>query len=56
MAETGDKVKVDPETLILHGKLYLFYNVWGSNTVEDWEKNGRKLKESADHNWDNLVR
>jgi YHS domain-containing protein len=57
MGETGEKVKIDPETFkVLNGKLYLFYNFWGSNTLEDWEKNENKLKESADHNWKNLVR
>ena len=57
MGDNGDKVKVDPETFkILNGKLYLFYNFWGSNTLEDWEKNEKKLKESADQNWKNLVR
>lgn len=57
MGETGEKVKIDPETFkVLNGKLYLFYNFWGSNTLEDWEKNEKKLKESADQNWKNLVR
>jgi YHS domain-containing protein len=57
MGETGEKVKIDPETFkILNGKLYLFYNFWGTNTLEDWDRNEKKLKESADHNWKNLVR
>jgi YHS domain-containing protein len=34
MGETGEKVKVDPETYkIMDGKLYLFYNFWGNNTL-----------------------
>lgn len=52
MGETGEKVKVDPETYkIVNGKLYLFYNFWGSNTLEDWNKNEKKLLESGDMNW-----
>lgn len=56
MGDTGEKVKIDPETYtILDGKLYLFYNFWGNNTLTDWKKNERKLKDSADRNWKNLV-
>lgn len=52
MGETGEKVKVDPETYkIVAGKLYLFYNFWGNNTLEDWNKSEQKLKEAADRNW-----
>src|SRR6478735_667084 len=37
MGETGEKVKVDPETFkILEGQLYLFYHFWGNNTLEEW--------------------
>ena len=57
MGETGEKVKIDPETFkILDGKVYLFYNFWGNNTLEDWKKNEKKLKDAADHNWKNIVR
>jgi YHS domain-containing protein len=57
MGDTGEKVKIDPETFkILDGKLYLFYNFWGNNTLDDWKKNEKKLKEDADHNWQNIVR
>lgn len=56
MGETGEKVKIDPETYtILEGKLYLFYNFWGNNTLVDWKKNERKLKESGDRNWRKFV-
>jgi YHS domain-containing protein len=52
MGETGEKVKVDPETFkILNGKLYLFYNFWGNNTLKDWNKNENRLKAAADNNW-----
>lgn len=57
MGETGEKVKIDPRTFkILEGRLYLFYNFWGSNTLEDWNENERKLKEAADRHWKNSVK
>lgn len=57
MGESGEKVKIDPETFtLLDGKLYLFYNFWGNNTLEDWKKNEKKLKDKADLNWKNIVR
>jgi YHS domain-containing protein len=56
MGETGEKVKVDPETFkILNGKLYLFYNFWGNNTLKDWNSNEQKLKETGDRNWSKSV-
>lgn len=52
MGESGEKVKVDIETFkIAGGKLYLFYNFWGNNTLADWNKNETKLKTQADINW-----
>jgi YHS domain-containing protein len=57
MGDTGEKVKIDPETFtVMDGKLYLFYNFWGNNTLEDWKKNDKKLKVKADLNWKNIVR
>lgn len=56
MGESGEKVKIDPETFtILDGRLYLFYNFWGNNTLKDWKKDERKLKETADQNWKKLL-
>jgi YHS domain-containing protein len=52
MGESGEKVKVDIETYkLVDGKLYLFYNFWGNNTLSDWNKNEAKLKAKADLNW-----
>lgn len=52
MGESGEKVKVDPETFkIVEGKLYLFYNFWGNNTLTDWNKEESRLKTAGDKNW-----
>ncbi len=56
MGETGEKVKVDPETYkIIDGKLYLFYNFWGNNTLTDWNKNEKPLKSKGDQNWKKFI-
>ena len=53
MGKTGDKVKVDPETYeIRDGKLYLFYNKHGNNTLKSWlAESPETLKAKADSNW-----
>lgn len=52
MGEKADKVKIDPETYeITNGKLYLFYNFRGTNTLTGWNKNEKKLNANADINW-----
>lgn len=56
MGETGEKVKVDPETFkIVGGKLNLFYNFWGNNTLKDWNRNEKNLKAKADQNWRKIL-
>ena len=56
MGEKGEKVKIDPETYkILEGKLYLFYNFWGSNTLTDWNKNEKTLKSKGDQQWKKFI-
>ncbi len=56
MGESGEKIKVDFETYkILNGKLFLFYNFWGNNTLTDWNKNEKKLLETADKNWKKII-
>jgi YHS domain-containing protein len=49
----AERVSIDPETFeIRDGKLYLFYNSWGTNTFEMWQEEGaEQLKEKADKNW-----
>lgn len=56
MGDSGEKVKVDPETYkIIDGKLYLFYNFWGNNTLTGWNKNEAKLKSAANLNWKKIT-
>lgn len=49
---TRKQVKVDPLTYkIINGKLYLFSNFGGNNTLLKWNKDEKKLKEAADRYW-----
>ncbi|WP_025742355.1 YHS domain-containing (seleno)protein [Aquimarina pacifica] len=49
----SEKVDINPKTFeIRDGKLYLFYNSWGINTLEKWlEEDPEKLLSQADVNW-----
>lgn len=53
MGINGKKVSINPKTYeIRDGKLFLFYNSWGTNTLELWLKeNPTSLKSKADINW-----
>ncbi len=56
MGDTGEKVKIDPDTYkIINGKLYLFYNFWGTNTLTLWNKSEVILKPKADNNWSDYL-
>ena len=56
MGDNGKKVKIDPETYkILDSRLYLFYNFYFNNTLIDWNKNEKLLRENADLNWQKVV-
>jgi len=56
VAVKGKKVGIDPKTFeIRDGKLYLFYNAWGTNTLELWLKeNAKELQQKADKKWENI--
>ena len=50
-------MEADPETYkIVDGKLYVFYNSFGINTVKKWNKNEPKSKASADKNWTEIIK
>lgn len=53
IANKGKKIGVDPETFeIIDGKLYLFYNSWGTNTLDKWNEEGAAvLRKKADIEW-----
>ena len=56
IGKNGEKVSIDPKTFeIRDEKLYLFYNSWGTNTLEIWTNDGaEKLQKQADINWEKL--
>jgi len=56
IAVKGKKVSINPKTFeIRNGKLYLFYNSWGTNTLKLWKENILKgLEKKADQNWDSI--
>jgi len=57
IAKNGEKVGVNPKTFtITDGKLYLFYNSWGVNTLEKWKAEGApQLQMEADKKWDSIL-
>lgn len=56
IGKTGEKVDINPKTFeIRNGKLYLFYNSWGTNTLTLWlQENPDELQKQADKNWRKL--
>lgn len=52
MGAKNEKVEVDPETFkVKDGKVYLFYNRFFTNTLDDWNEDEAKLLAAADRNW-----
>jgi YHS domain-containing protein len=56
IAVDSKKISINPKTFeIRDGKLYLFYNAWGTNTLKLWQKeNVKGLQEKADKYWEAL--
>ncbi len=56
VALASKKVDINPETFeIRDGKLYLFYNSLGNNTLKKWIKKDTKgLQQKADKNWESI--
>lgn len=53
---SGDKVKVDPNTFkIVDGKLYLFYNFKGQNTLDYWNRDEPRLVTEANKQWADII-
>lgn len=57
MGDSGEKVKIDPETYkIVDSRLYLFYNFYFNNTLIDWNKDEANLQKKADQNWQKIIK
>ena len=58
VAKSGEKVSINPKTYtITNGKLYLFYNSWGVNTLEKWNEEGAEtLQQKADMQWQEILK
>lgn len=58
IAVKGEKINVNPKTFqIIDDKLYLFYDKWGVNTLENWNDEGAEmLQKQAAENWEKLVK
>ncbi|MFY0687938.1 MAG: YHS domain-containing protein [Cyclobacteriaceae bacterium] len=57
MGDDGSKVKIHPESYkIIEGRLYLFYNFWGTDTLEMWNEDEKNLKEKADSYWADIIK
>ena len=56
LGTSGEKVTINPKTFeIRDGKLYLFYNSWGTNTLELWlKKEPEALQKQADSTWEKI--
>lgn len=55
MGKDGSKVSINPKTFkLIGGKLYLFYNKLGVNTLNSWNKDETNLKAQADKFWEEL--
>ena len=57
MGESGEKVKIDPQTFkIIEGRLYLFYNFFFNNTLITWNEDESNLRQKADLHWQRIIK
>ncbi|HSZ25620.1 MAG TPA: YHS domain-containing (seleno)protein [Cytophagaceae bacterium] len=57
MGEKGEKVTINPETFkITNGKLFVFYNSFFNNTLNEWNKDEKNLNKKADINWKSITK
>lgn len=56
MGKKGEMMEVDPKTFkIENGKLYLFYDSFFSNPLEEWNNDEVVLMKQADNNWNKII-
>lgn len=56
MGIDGSKVNINPETFkVINGRLYLFYNKLGTNTLKLWNENETSLQTKANKYWKNTI-
>lgn len=56
MGKKGSKTGANPKTYkITDGKLFLFYNRFGINTLPKWNKDEENLHPKANTNWEGIV-
>jgi YHS domain-containing protein len=57
MGNKGEKIEIDPETFkIIEGKLYLFFHPFYKNTLREWNKDEKQLKQKADNYWTKIIK
>ncbi|MCF6296641.1 MAG: YHS domain protein [Flavobacteriaceae bacterium] len=56
LANKGKLMNINPKTYkISEGKLYLFYNKFFTNTLDDWNENEGNMKNKGDKNWNKII-
>lgn len=54
--EKPEKMEANPKSYkITDGKLYLFYDKWGMNKLDKWNKDEKNLTNKANENWNQII-
>ena len=49
-------MEINPKSYkIIQGKLYLFYDKWGMNMLDKWNKDEENLMKLANKNWEDII-